>query len=727
MTTKEQPERKGSEQAKIFAVPYELDEIKGNIIFTNSKFSKLSKEEIIRKATNLHMKGNILEAEKYYNYCLDEGVEDPRVFANLGLILKDSGKLVKAELLTRKAIELKPDFANTHYNLGNILKDLGKLKEAEHSIRKAIELKPDFINAYLNLGNILKDLDKLKEAELSIRKAIELKPDFARAHYNLGNILIHLSKFREAEVSNNKAIELKPDFVDAYINLGKILRETYRFDELSNIYNKNKDKWMKDLNIYSMYRLFFSPIILDNKEINKQRKNFKRSISEIYENSKDFFLRKDLYFPTDMFYLAYHNRLDDRFLLEDLARSLSKVNGIVNRSFDKVKQVKNLSKRNRIRLGICSDYLCAHTIGVFFTNLIKDLASSGIEVIIFRGPSSKKDEFSSRIDSFVSQSIDLPDSYMKACRIILNKSLDIMFYPDLGMSSYTYLLSLSRLALVQFTSIGHPSTSGSPAIDYYVSAKNLETEHSEKYYSEKLIRLSRLTCNHSERKIISSNFKRSDLKLKENAFLIGLPHSLFKFHPDYDQVLDQILYEIPNSNLLFINGSNNIQTQALKSRMTKNTKLLLKRSIFYPRVDRCNFLEIIKNLDIVLDPIYFGMGNTFYDSMQFGIPVVTMPNDFQRTRNCIAGYKQMGIEDPPIANNINQYVEICKKLAFDKEYKNYIVKQILSKSKKFLFNDNTIYKEYLQFFKSSLNAAIEGRSLPSNWRPENNTIIDKIL
>jgi len=62
--------------------------------------------------------------------------------------------------------------------------DLGKLKEAEFSYRKAIEIKPDFAEAYSNLGSILKDLGKLKDAEVSTRKAIEIKPDFADAHSN---------------------------------------------------------------------------------------------------------------------------------------------------------------------------------------------------------------------------------------------------------------------------------------------------------------------------------------------------------------------------------------------------------------------------------------------------------------------------------------------------------------------------------------------------------------
>ena len=68
--------------------------------------------------------------------------------------MSDLGDMQNAEIYTRKAIELNPDFADAHLKLGSILKDLGKLQEAEISTRKAIELNPDLAIAHLNLGNI---------------------------------------------------------------------------------------------------------------------------------------------------------------------------------------------------------------------------------------------------------------------------------------------------------------------------------------------------------------------------------------------------------------------------------------------------------------------------------------------------------------------------------------------------------------------------------------------
>ena len=155
---------------------------------SNSKNSMQSFKTVFNEALKLHSAGKISDAIKNYNFLLNNGFNDPQLFANYGDILKGLGKLKNAELAYQKAIRLKPEVAELHSNYGTILRDLGKLKETELSYRKAIDLKPDFAELHFNLGSILKDLGKLKDAELSFLKAIELKSNFARAYFSLSSL-----------------------------------------------------------------------------------------------------------------------------------------------------------------------------------------------------------------------------------------------------------------------------------------------------------------------------------------------------------------------------------------------------------------------------------------------------------------------------------------------------------------------------------------------------------
>ena len=588
-------------KVKTFSVPYNLGEINENVTLINKTAQKASRDQIINQAFKYHSQGKLSEALRYYQYFINQGFKDHRVFINYGLILKDLGKLKEAELFTRKAIELKPDFAKAHANLGIILKDIGKLQDAEISTRKAIELKPDlaeahsnlgntlkdlgrlqdaeisarkaielkhdFFQAYSNLGGILKDLGKLEEAEQMTRKAIELKPNYAEAYSNLGNIMSSIGNLKEAELSQRKAIELnpalakahsnlgiilrdigklhdaeiytrkaielKPDLAEAHCNLGIILKDLGKLQDAELAYLKaiklkpgsaeihsnlgillsdlgKLSEAAKHLSSASRYspnniihfinsNLRLSPIMESNSQIDSERSQYKKEINilknkenmnyESYENPKGFF--------PSIFYLAYQNRLDDRVILEDFSDAISKTKGIVCNGFSRDKYLAASSKRKNIKIGVCSMFLVEnHSVGKCFLNVLKDLSETDIEMTIYIIQDKKNHSSIKEINKSFKKVLILPDCPQMAAKTILSDQLDLIFYPDLGMNSFSYILALSRLALVQVNGLGHGSTSGIKNIDYYI-IHGVEPSKSDLDYTETLVRFKRLPFNFS--------------------------------------------------------------------------------------------------------------------------------------------------------------------------------------------------------------------------------------
>ena len=49
-------------------------------------------------------------------------------------------------------IALKPDYAEAQYNLGITIKEVGRLEEAEASLRQVTRLKPDYAEVTGNFG-----------------------------------------------------------------------------------------------------------------------------------------------------------------------------------------------------------------------------------------------------------------------------------------------------------------------------------------------------------------------------------------------------------------------------------------------------------------------------------------------------------------------------------------------------------------------------------------------
>ncbi|ABM76230.1 Hypothetical protein NATL1_16741 [Prochlorococcus marinus str. NATL1A] len=235
----EQEGKKKVTEVKTFPIPFALEEIKENITLNTKTKSQLPKEQIINQAFKFHSQGNISKATKYYQICIKQGFNNPQVFSNFGILLKEIDQLKEAEKMIKQAIKLKPDYAIAYNNLGNILIDLGRLKEAEIYTKKAIDLKPDYANAYNTLGNILKELDNLKDAEICFSKAISLEPDHESAIINRGQLYFDKGEFKKAlkdsDLCNTK--QSRAFSLEILYSLGSIneiynrIEKTYAFDD----------------------------------------------------------------------------------------------------------------------------------------------------------------------------------------------------------------------------------------------------------------------------------------------------------------------------------------------------------------------------------------------------------------------------------------------------------------------------------------------------------------
>ena len=160
------------------------------------------------------------------------------VHYNLGNAFRDQEKLQEAIEAYGNALSIKPDHADAYLNLGNALKDQGKLDQAIEAYSKALSIKPDYADAYLNLGNALKEQGRLDQAIDAYSKALSIKPDYADAYLNMGVTLKEQGKLDEAIVASHKALSIKPDYVEAYLNMGAIFEDQEKLDEAIGAYNK---------------------------------------------------------------------------------------------------------------------------------------------------------------------------------------------------------------------------------------------------------------------------------------------------------------------------------------------------------------------------------------------------------------------------------------------------------------------------------------------------------
>ncbi|MFA7240403.1 MAG: tetratricopeptide repeat protein [Sulfuricellaceae bacterium] len=661
--------------------------------------------------------GQLGDAMASYAQALEIKPDFVEAHNNLGNALREHGRLDDAVASFRRALEIKPDFAIGYSNLGIALQDLGQLDGAVASYRRALEIAPDFADAHNNLGNVLRDIGQLDDAMASYAKALEIKPDFADAHNNLGSTLLNLGRLDNAVASLRRALEVKPDFADAHCNLGYAMRESGRLDDALASYRRaqetNPDLLKYAINVYLML-----PIISDTLDtITFWRERYQTGIAAL-TNTPGSLEDPGNHANSSSFYLAYHN-YNDRSVMESLCRLFrERLPKLTYTSPHVSGWCPPIIRKQRIRVGFLSEFLVGHTIGKLYLGFIHHLDRSRFEVVVIRTAKAKQDGLRQSIDNLADKNITLPTRLEGQQQAVIAEKLDVLFYPDIGMSPTTYFLAYARLAPVQAVAWGHPESTGLNSLDYFVSAAPIEPEDAEEHYTERLIRLNRIPCFFQPLLAPTQISSRTMLGLPETGVLYGCPQSLFKFHPDFDAVLAAIAEGDPFGRIVLLEGLNSAWSDQLRARWAKTFPVLLERVIFLPRVDLNRFMELMACMDVLLDPIHFGSGNTLYEAMVYGTPIVTWPGRFMRGRIVAAAYRQMGVADAPIAQRLEDYAPLALALGRDPERRRALRSASLEAAERELFADMRVVREFEAFLEAAVTAAGRGKKLPVGWKPE---------
>jgi protein O-GlcNAc transferase len=601
---------------------------------------------------------------------------------NLGITLAEAGHLENAVAAYSKAVELRPSHAGAHNNMAIALHELGRTIEAEASCRKAIALLPSMAEAHNGLANILKFQGRTEEAANAYGRAIELNPQYAEAHNNLG-ILFHEQRNLDAAIAaSHRAVELMPNLMDAYKNLGYSLQQQGRHRDAAQVYDRALSVAL-DPGIAVRKALLLPLIPQSRDEIKNAR--------ELLDDNLTVLAESDLHVADPNseigitnFFLAYHG-LDDRPFQKKLAdfhvKSCPDLTWSAPRLADAAK-----GSGDRPRIGFVSRYLIdSHTIGKLFGGLIRQIPRDRFETILFR-PTA----VTNAIDSAAERVIHLSDSLAPARQQIAQCQPDVLIYLDVGMEPLSYFLAFSRLAPIQCVTFGHPVTTGIDNLDYFLTTADLDPEGFESHYTEKVERLPRLPVFYERPDIAIEDLPdRAALGLPEDRHLYVCTQTLFKVHPDFDDVLAAILSRDPKATAVFIEGSQRHMAKALLKRMKTVIEDAEERIVFLPSLEFKSFLGLSKAADVLLDTVHYSGGNTSLEALALGAPVVTWPSGYMRGRWTYAVYRDMGV-DEMIAKDLDDYVDLAVRTATDAAWREKVCEKIRSQGRGFFENQASV-------------------------------------
>ncbi len=580
--------------------------------------------------------------------------------------------------------------------------------EAIAHLQQAVNLRPDYVEALSSLGAIYVIQNRLDEAIACLQMAKTLAPESIQVLYNLGGALKRKERIEEAIACYKQAIAIAPDYIQAYNKCGEVMAGDNQITGAIACFQQTLNYQSEHPIANRLYNLILPILYEHEEEISYWRDRFEAGLSKYIdtydlevEESRKFALRGISYCTN--FYLTYQAQ-NDLILQRQYAEFVHRIMAANYPQWTQKLDMPPLSMDGKIRIGYISPNLKNHAGVAWAVGWLKHRNRDEFEVYSYftdKIPDEITAEFKAESDYFR----HIYDRFEAICEQVYADRLHILVFPDIGMDAQSLKLAVLRLAPIQCACWGHPITSGSPNIEYFLSGDLMEPDNAQSHYSETLVRLPKLGFCYPKPQFPQIAKTRADYQLPEDAIVYLACQSFYKYLPQYDYIFAEIARRIPRAKFVFIcRYSSHVNQQFHRRLQRAFTQVGLdadKFCVLLPRQNGDDYLNLHLISDIFLDSIGWSGGNTSLEAIAAGLAVVTLPGEFMRGRHTYAMLKILEMEDT-IAQDEAEYIDIAVRLAADPAWRHRIVEKMRSRHDR-LYEDTTCVRALEEFYQAAIN------------------------
>ncbi len=591
-------------------------------------------------------------------------------FAGLGIARRRQGNEEAARQALSLAIALAPGDSVALTELAHSYRTSGAVADAEACFERALTISPDVVATWFDLGQLLAETFKFERAKQCFERALALQPVNKEAHTST-----HQSALEPAvEHAHEQTIS----------TLGFVLAEMGETEAALKILTSDADKPADVLNTphISLPRQVRSLLLLpqiysSTDDLQRWRQRFSSGLEVLRSAAQD---AADIWQVAQSNFLLAYQGLNDRDMQAAYAGFLRAL--MLKRRPDLLELPKLIGPikgkiaggRKRIRVVFVSSFFRECTVGHYFRSWIADLDAQVFERIVIH-TGWQPDEFGRVLQTQCDEFILARGGVLSAAEVIRAQAADIVIYPEVGMGTMNYLLTNMRLATIQIAGWGHPITTGSQEIDYFLTCEDMEPLGESPgefmaaaHYTERLLMLPGIGTRYIMPAIKNSSITRETFGLSSGSHVYICPQSLFKIHPDNDAIYLDIMARDNKAIVLFFQSEHRAITQAFSQRLCSGlaARGMAPRSQikFLPRLDAASFRAVLWFADVVLDTLHWSGGNTSLDALAAAAPIVTLPGEFMRGRQTQAMLGAMDLEELVVADQ-EAYVSKALEVAGD--------------------------------------------------------------
>ncbi len=336
-------------------------------------------------------------------------------------------------------------------------------------------------------------------------------------------------------------------------------------------------------------------------------------------------------------------------------------------------------RHKKIRVGYVSPDFRRHVMYEFIRPFFQCYDRDAFEVYAYslaKEPDDCTEQLKQLVDGW--REVD-PYEPEKTAKQIWEDEIDILFdlaghTADSGLPAFAW-----KPAPVQISGIGYMTTTGLPAVDYFLTDGFVDPlgEHEEDFV-EQLLRIRSQFCYRS----LAEHLPESQMAPCQGRgwILFGSFNAYHKLTDEMLLVWKRILEEVPRSKLLL--KCQVFFAPEMKLAAYKRLRALgldMDRVIFEPATKE--YMERYLDVDIALDTYPYPGGGTTCDALYMGVPVITRYSNRHSTRFGYGILQNIGIGELAV-ESVEEYIERAVAIAQDKELLEYIHRSLRSMMKK---------------------------------------------
>lgn len=475
-----------------------------------------------------------------------------------------------------------------YFNYGVILTGANQLPEAKQAMMDAIRVNPDFFPAYINLGHVCERMGAAGEGVNHWYALVNrLGPvtgenvDFKTAALKqVARILERYQVDPKAEEALNLSLSLNPNQSDALQHFVSLRQRQVRWPVIKPWANVTRTQLLNGISALSLGAHTDDPLL---------------QLGNSYRYAKDQVGQPKVSF-------------------KDRHAALKVETG-------------------PLRIGYLSSDLREHAIGFLTAEMYGLHDRKKVDVFAYYCGPALTDSTMDRIKGSVDHWIDLSSMNDEtAARRIADDKIQILVDINGYTNSARSKVLAMRPAPIIVNWLGFPGTMGTPYHNYIVADDYIIPPGSERYYTEKVLRLPCYQPNDRKRLITKEAPVRADAKLPEDAVVFCCFNGIHKITPFTWRRWMQILKAVPNSVLWLLDGM--APTNARLKELAVEHGVDAARIIFARKKHNPDHLARYPLADLFLDTTPYGAHTTSSDALWMGVPVLTFPGRSFASRVC---------------------------------------------------------------------------------------------